>query len=488
MKKNAVSVICLLLSLLMMLPMTSCADAPVEDGTAYESAGDTAAETDEPETMPVERVDYGKEFTVLYCHDTYPAGYFFITEDTMAPGNDMDDAVYERLVRIKDYLGVDVVPVDGGNFLEYGGPFKRTVSSGDDEYQMIMTHTYLDVTNFITENYLRDFKDVDGLNLDAPYWNARMMEEDSLDGHYFLGYNDFCLASCHLLIFNKDIAKLYPQDMDGIYDEVRNQQWTLDSLMTKSELVAQDNGDGKWTSDDVYGFAGLNWMPMVSFTLACDIRVIDKNEDDELYLSPMEDNAERIVDMTTKLFNFAAKDCTYMWGLGSGDEVDFASGHALFMPTTNFSLVDYKGENVRFGVLPYPKYDAQQADYRVMNWNGMLGIPTTVRDEKMVADSVEMLAYFSAPVKTAFFERLLGLKVAEAPDDAEMLELIWSHQTNDVGMIFSNSSIQLEELFYAVPRLIMAGNDGYAAFYKQRSKGITNGLGKIYKKLRKTKR
>lgn len=480
MKRSTLRVFCMLLSLLMLLPMFACGSGENESPTGT-TPGAIETETDGP---AVKRHDYNAEFNAIYCGDTFPKGYFFILDEEREPGSDMDNAVYERMERIKDYLGVTINPVPGGNFLEYGAPFKRTVQAGDDEYQMMMTHTYYDVTNFIIKNYLQDFKNFDTLQLDADYWDAQMMEEDSLDGQYLLGYNDFCLASVYVLAYNKDLADRYTTADMHIYDDVRNKKWTLDRLIEMSQLVAVDNGDGRWTTEDTYGFAGLCWVPMVSFTLSSDIRVIDKNEDDELYLSPMVDNAERMIALTTKLFNFEKMDCTYLWPLNSGDQIHLTSGQVMFEMINNYSLVDYKGEDIRFGVLPYPLYDEQQEDYRIMNWNGMLGIPSTIKDVNMVTDTFEMLAYFSGPVKTAFFERLLGAKVAEAPDDAEMLDLIWSHQCNDVGMIFSNSSTGLEELFYAVPRLIAAGNDGYTAFYKQREKSINNGIKQIYKKLR----
>ena len=480
MKRMTQRILCLLLSVLFVLPLFACGSGENETPT------DTTpgAEESGTEGPAVSRKDYNEDFNAIYCGDTFPKGFFFILDEEREPGSDMDAAVYERMERIKDYLGVTINPVSGGNFLEYGAPIKRTVQAGDDEYQMIMTHTYYDVTNFIVSNYLCDFKEFENLQLDADYWDNQMMEEDSLDGHYFLGYNDFCLASVYVLAFNKDLADRYTSSDMHIYDDVRNKKWTLDRLIEMSQLVAVDNGDGRWTPDDTYGFAGLCWVPMVSFTLSSDIRVIDKNEDDELYLSPVVDNSDRMIALTTKLFDFAKMDCTYLWPLNSADQVHLTGGNVMFEMVNNYSLIEYKGEAIRFGVLPYPLYDEQQEDYRIMNWNGMLGIPSSIKNADMVTDTIEMLAYFSDPVKTAFFERLLGAKVAEAPDDAEMLDLIWSHQCNDVGMIFSNSSTGLEELFYVVPRLIQAGNDGYMAFYRGREKSINGGLNKIYKKIR----
>ena len=94
----------------------------------------------------------------------------------------------------------------------------------------------------------------------------------------------------------------------------------------------------------------------------------------------------------------------------------------LFEIVGNYSLVTTKEDEVKVGVLPYPLWDSNQDSYKTLSWNGVLGIPTTVKNDAMVGDVIEMLAWFSEPVNTAFYETLLGSKVADAPEDVEMLQ------------------------------------------------------------------
>ena len=49
-------------------------------------------------------------------------------------GDPFMDTVYERGIKIKDHLGVDLVDIDAGDWLTYSNNVIRTVQSGDDAY------------------------------------------------------------------------------------------------------------------------------------------------------------------------------------------------------------------------------------------------------------------------------------------------------------------------------------------------------------------
>ena len=93
---------------------------------------------------------------------------------------------------------------------------------------------------------------------------------------------------------------------------------------------------------------------------------------------------------------------------------------------------------------------------------------------------VELLAYYTEPVKTAYYEDLLGLKLAEAPDDTEMLEIIWKSQAGDVGLIASNLT-GLGDLVCLVPNLCIKGDTGtYASSVKSLTKTANRSLKNLF--------
>ena len=482
MKSVTIKILALLLAALMVLPMlAACGDT--QEGTEDTTVGGAVTEGDTEKQPAVAKKDYeDEEFVAIYCADTFNKGYFFIEEDERKPGNDMDDKVYERALNVEEYLGVDIVAENGGNFQEYTVPLKNAISAGDDSYQMVMTHVYMEVANLITSNYLRDFQDFESLQLEADYWNYGLMEDLSINDKMFCGYNDFCLANCYMIGFNKDMVAEYANTIGSLYDHVRNKTWTLEKLIEFTGLVSRDNGDGKWDDQDTYGFACHAWVPLVSFQHASNIPIVKENSDGEFYISPMVDNADKIVKLDEMIYDFMKAESTYTWSPFDGKpRLNLKSGRVMFEIINNYSLVATKEEDVKVGVLPYPLWDSNQESYQTLSWNGVLGIPTTVKNDEMVGDAIEMLAWYSEPVCTAFYETLLGSKVADAPEDVEMLNLVWAGQVSDMGLVFSSSSTQMDCLLYAIPHHVsVEGKPAYATYYKQNQKAAERLLNRMF--------
>ena len=479
MRSVTIKVLALLLAALMVLPMlAACGDT----GETTDTTGGSQTEATTEKQPAVAKKDYDEEFTVIYCADTFNKGYFFIEEEDRQAGHDMDDKVYERMLKVEEYLGVDVIAENGGNFQEYTTPLKNAISAGDDAYQMVMTHVYMEVANLITSNYFRDFQEFDSLQLDADYWNYGLMDDLSINDKMYCGYNDFCLANCYLIGFNKEMVAEYASTIGNLYEQVRNKEWTIEKLMEYTSLVSRDNGDGNWDDQDTYGFACHAWVPLVSFQHAADIPIVKEGADGEFYVSPMVDNAERIVALDELIYSFMNAESTYTWNPFDGKpQLNLKSGRVMFEIVNNYSLVSTKEEDVKVGVLPYPKWDKAQAEYKTLSWNGVLGIPTTVKNDEMVGDAIEMLAWYSEPVCTAFYETLLGSKVADAPEDVEMLNIVWAGQVSDMGLVFSSSSANMDRLLYALAHHVsVSGTPAYATYYKQNQRTAERMLNKMF--------
>ena len=481
MKSVTMKILALLLAAMMILPlMVACGDT-TEDPKDTTGSAETEATTEKQPA--VAKKDYqGAEFTAIYCADTFNEGYFFIEEDEIQMGNDLEDKIYERMLNVEEYLGVEIIAENGGNFQEYTAPLKNAISAGDDTYQMVMTHVYMEVANLITSNYLRDFQDFDSLQLEEYYWNYQLMEDLSINDKMYCGYNDFCLANCYMIGFNKTMLQDYASAVGDLYEQVRNKQWTIEKLIEYSSLVSTDNGDGTWDDQDTYGFSCFAWVPLVSFQHAANIPIVKRNSDGEFYVSPMEDNADKIVKLDEMLYDFMNAESTYTWSPFDGKpQLNLKSNRVLFEIVNNYGLVSTKEDDVKIGVLPYPLWDSNQEKYQTLSWNGVLGIPTTVQNDDMVGDVIEMLAWYSEPVNTAFYETLLGSKVADAPEDVEMLNLVWAGQVSDMGLVFSSSSNQMDCLLYAIPHHVsVEGKPAYATYYRQNEKAAARLLNRMF--------
>lgn len=480
MKKNRfVSIlVSLLLTSSMLLSLAACGEGEPQTpaNTDAPTTGDQVVTEGETKYDPeIAQKDYDTEFNVV-IGGTFHEPYYFVEA---GEGDTMSDSVYERQIKIKDHLGVDFTTQDCGGWLEYSGAIHRVVMAGGDDYHMVMTPVYQGVTDLITNNCLYDMAELPSVNLDAPWWHIDLMEEIKINDRYLLGYNDFCLSYVNVITFNKKLRNDY--QLENPYDLVRNKEWTLDKFMSMASTVSSNTGDAAWGPEDTFGLTGWGWVPLIDFVTASNLKIVDKDADEHFYIA-YEDNSEKVINLIDRITEMYNAEWSWMWKSihDPGDVVDISTGRALFYFVSSGSLVSLKGEEVDYGILPYPMYDKKQENYRTLNWNGLLGVPASIKNDEMVGDVLEMLNYYSEPVKDAFYENLLGSKVAQSPDDVDMLNIIWDTVVSDVGIITCNSSTAMDNLVYMLPKMCESGNNNFSSYMRSNKRAAQGRLDKVF--------
>ena len=469
----------ILLSALMVLGAVGCESA--SNGTADTTATNTSAngEANADYIPDIEVTDYDAEFNIITGHSV-PAEKLVLEELDKSEAGDVEIAVYERGIQIKEHLGVTLVMQDGGDWMRYADTVMRSVSGGADDYQLVLTNVYYGVAPFVANGYLYDLGELDAVNLDAPYWAGDLMEDIRVEDKYYLGYGDMCLSEVLVVIANKDLMNKYK--ITAPYDDVRNKKWTLDKMMQLASIVSENNGDPKWDETDVYGISGLAWIPFISFITSSDMKIVEKDENDVFSIA-YKRNSDKMLSLIEKLKTLHDAEYSYFWPHTTGVELNFANGNTLFQLYHSSSLENLRSEAVRFGILPYPLYDESQKEYKSLNWNGLIAVPTTIENPDMVGEVLELMNYYSANVKVAYHEKLLGTKLAESPDDAEMLNIIWASQTSDVGLICCNCNDFMDKLVYMLPSLVGDYKTRYSfsSFVEKYSPAAQAGLDKVFK-------
>ncbi len=477
MKLQPKKLLALLLAGLMTLSATACAggDQPVDD-TRDASATEAVTEDETGYKPDIEVTDYDSEFVVTGVHNVM--NWILAEEDSK--GDPLQDSIYERNIKIKDYLGVTITTANSGDWISYASTVLRTVRSGEDAYQLVSSHCYMGVPSLMTSNAVYDFAELDSVNLEAPYWALNFMNNLTVQGKYLVGYNDMCMAESFCWVFNKDLMAVY--NLTAPYADVINNVWTLDKLIALASNVVADNGDNIWGPEDTYGVMGRGWEDVVSMATACGLRFVERDEDG-IYSIALENNSEKTLKVVQLLCDMYNGQYAYFTPPPEVARVpregkSFADGTALF--TTNSSNISgFRNLEFPFGVVPLPKYDEAQEEYRSLNWSGMLFVPVSVQNIDMVSDTIEMLAYYTAPVKIAYLEDLLGTKLADAPEDAEMLEIIWDSVVSDVGLIMAENQ-QMNTILHLIPTLCIEGSiNRFGSTMKQNTKAANKALNKL---------
>ena len=168
--------------------------------------------------------------------------------------------------------------------------------------------------------------------------------------------------------------------------------------------------------------------------------------------------------------------------------VPITSGRTL-MYLADFTALDgFLEYDVNFGVLPYPMFDEAQKDvgYISLNYDGYIVVPSYLRNEQMVVDTVELLSFYSQPVRIAVYEKMLGKQVADTPDDAAMLDIIFDSLCSDFGLTYSTITPNLDGILYMIPKLTREnGTDSIASYVQGLERGANSAIDKYLKKLSK---
>ena len=480
--KTTKRLLALLLALTMLLPLAACG-TNTEDPAATDGQSTEAATEAETGFFPsIEKTDYQGEVFRMVGFNT-PGTWYFAESLSNEQGSVhvLNNTIYEMNTMVEDYLGISIeyehvdTIVTGGEVFDKVSP---SVMSGDDDYQLCILHPYYSYVNFITQNYALDFQELPDFDSRQPYWNSEVMERLSINGHQFIGLGDFCEYSINILYCNKD--KLTEADRVVPYESVRNGTWTLDEFFALTSGLYADDGDGRRNNKDTYGFAAMWDANGSAFMQGCDIYVATRNENDTFELSLYND---RLEDMYEKLYNWSKDESTYIWSFGERNNasvtMDFLDGNAYFNHEKLGTI--YLEAEFALGMLPMPKYDVNQAEYCHVNWGNNIILPGTVRNKDMVGQALELMGYYSKTmVQQKYYDEVLQLRVSEAPDDRDMVELIYNTVVFDPGIAFCDGNMQLWNLVYLPCFAILQNNKSASSFYRANSRGAQKWLDNLF--------
>ena len=458
--------------ILLFTTLTACNEEP-SDTVGTESK---SIESSSEATPLTERNNYGDDFHMVIQRNSNNMTYYWVEESN----NDaLSEAVFDRQQKVFDYLGVDIIASESLGHDQYGAPFMNSVKNKDGAIDSLLSHAYMSLPAFIQEGYLLDFKDVDRINLEADHWGIDVMEGVATGDHLYLGYSNFRLAHTMAITYNKKMMDQYSDALEeSIYDTVRGYRWTIDKMISIANLVYVDKtSDGK-TVDDTFGITGRQWVPFVNFMQASNINLVSLNEKGSYVVSVYDEiNKARTATLTDKLLELAKSDCSWFNYIPiPTEELNITCGRTLLSVEQIVELPKYLSFDVEFGIIPYPMFDEAQKDvgYRSLDWGGWICIPSYTDDLNMVADTLEVLSFYSEDVKVTFYEKLLGKQVAEAPEDREMLDMIWDSICSDMGLTYSHIDGSLDNNLYLLPRVTYANTSEQLASFVRSYETVAN--------------
>ncbi len=473
MKKRILS---LLLLGAMTLSLVACGGNKDDGKDTNDTTGTDAVVNDD--YAGIEKKNYDKNFVVLYPDFSSDYSSYFFTEENT--GEALDVALYNRELKIEEHLGLNIqyqlVSNNGDSGIGSIYPaLQQMAMTGDNLYQMVLTHCITDTWVMITDGLLADLNKISTIDFDNEWWNHGANDSLEVDGKQFFAVSDYVIPEMYVVLFNKGLIER--NNLENPYDIVHEGKWTVDKMLEMSSAVLVDNGDDIWDVNDTYGFASPGDHFLTAFSYSCGLTLTTKNEDGFFEFNFNNSKVYDVVDKLQLLFE-APSTYHYPWPADVGlyghsvdEALNIGTGRTLFALDQLASLYRFRNSEVDFGILPYPKFDENQDEYYSLDWGGLVCVPFVAEDHEMIGEVMELYGYLSADeVLPAFYDIMLGEKLSRDPESREMLEIIFDASVFDAGMNyfgFMKNMMQFWNLPNAVASKQMTGYSSFLEKYEE---------------------
>ncbi len=464
--------IAVLISLLMVIScfiLTSCGG---NDEQTQAPSNVTEDEKEKvPENIPANLTFNGETVTFLVmgegvngadwkCRDIY---YESESDDPV------NDAVYKRNLYLQNKYNVKIeeIPSDTPR-----ATAEKAIKAGTDEYDVLMCNT-TDTIQLAASLLLKDLNDVGYIDLSREWWDRTLVKNCSVGGKNYFATGDISICdndATWILMFNKKMVRDF--DLDSPYELVENGQWTYDKMWEMMQTVQKDDGDGvvEWDAD-TFGMTTHNSTQQAFFYGSglsvtakdeMDIPVFDHTAAYKSYLS-------NVLDKSIEIWN----DKKYVFscdrsGFSSLETQEiFQSGRALFLAEVMQLVARLRDSDVEFGVVPFPKYSADQDNYGhfVHSTSSMLSVPISCKDSEKVSALIEAMAAKSMYTLTpAYYDISLKYKGLRDEESADMIDIILKSRTFDLGSAFMFNWGGMGSAFSGQ---LSTGRNNYASTYER---------------------
>jgi len=454
MKKTVLIVLCA------MLLLSSCGTENAE------TAADTLQETEQTEITETEETK--EEFilpernyegkTFMFYSTASGDAVNFICRSELS-GEAVNDALYATENAVEELYNTKIdVTVSSADNNQIMVDTVQLALAGDSDFHVSYGNSVTAAEQQLAGAFVNLY-DIEVFDFSKPWWPKYSVEAMTVGGQMYLGtsyISHAAVASCQVIGMNMDLAKKY--NIEAPHQTVLKGKWTLDRLRSLiSETYADTNGDGQRDIGDTYGFIGPFWANPLSTAL--DVAFLEKS-DTAPYLS-VNVNIEKAQSVMETLYQFAY-ETTGAWFDLSPISV-FTTGNSVFSTTSiNDGATVLRDTNFDYSLFPIPKYDEQQESYYTYGQNFAYVIPNVELDLDFVGCVLEALAcYRYQDLIPAYSETTLKKKLADNPDDAQMIEIIVASRVEPFERLYKS--------YYGLmnfAELLQAGNSNFTTFFE----------------------
>lgn len=395
----------------------------------------------------------GEEVNILCWDSEHPE--FEVLNTELSGSDPLLEGIYARNIKVSEDLGVTLVfneqdddtnkaasmlkyvemQADGGTPIDVVALYSRTAGLLSQKGHLLPV------------NYFSDY-----INLENSWYPQALVEETNIKGNTYYVSGDVSTNLLYLtygFIFNKDVLNSltdYDVTVDDLYDLVEEGAWTLEEMYKLcGEYWYDADESGTKTTEDGFGLRSYNYhLDALYVGSGMKYVFVDNTTTDPNALITVHTDytSQKAINLSDTLGDFFAS--TYF--INDNPATNFAKGNDIAEITRVRDIRKiHESENsdMSYGVLPIPKYDIAQEDYKCVAGNPLTlwGISADACDydrEIMAAAVIEYSGYVAQSETTeAIFETLFKGRYSEFPEDAESFDIIKRTTSFDIGRIFT---------------------------------------------------
>ena len=371
-------------------------------------------------------------------------------------GEVLNDSLYTRNKKIEERFNIQF-KATSIDLLQLAQAMKKDVKAGADAYDEYM-QIDRDAYTASAEHLLYPVGDLPYVDLTRPYWCQLPNRQLTVGGKQYVAFSDEMLSffeAAVIVYFNKkQVADFGFEDFYGL---IRSGNWTHDRFFEYAKLAVRDlDGDGKMGEADNWGIASDTDLIYQCFWTSSGKYMVEKDSADIPYFAvpgndTLFDVAEKVIDqfnsMDGLLMDGYKQKFTQFGANGRTARVTFfKEGHSLFCVGFIPEMIQLRDMADDFGILPFPKYTPDQAQYYTRASGGFpFVIPTTNQRLEIAGAVMEAMACETRNVVIpAYYESSLKTKYSRDADTAEMLDLIYETRVYDLGDTIWYSPIRID--------------------------------------------
>lgn len=431
-------VLCVLLVCLLLVgSLTACTQTKKPVSTGGET---TVTDVPDEDDLPAEDFSdangFPREFNMLVRASRYRYLYATAEEsDTVAK------AAYDRNKLIEERFNIEF---DITEVADAAANWNTFLTGSTGEYDLCCFDYLYRVEEM---GVLKNILVLPEITLTDSWWYKGWNDVGTINGQLYSVAGDAAnemVENMSVIFFNKKTA----QDNDfSFYELVDSGNWTLEEMKKCSVQIASGLDDNDPTND-VYG--AMFDLHSIRMANACfNLKLVQPTENGYYELIYDTTINERNWNVVEAFQDFVrnSNSVQYDGSTCRARETDtFTNGKSLFFATALLvgERIKNKVSGWKYGILPYPKYETEDEYIGTVYGCSVFGIPNSVTDVHCSAVILNALNYYGASSNIdAFYGKTIAGRVAESPEDYQMLEMVRNNIVVDFAFIHDENVMTL---------------------------------------------